>query len=54
MDSVQIQLPNCGVVTCDHGTPFEVCAADAKILADHPDFKAATASKSQSGPEEVQ
>ena len=54
MDSVQIQLPNCGIVTCDHGTPFEVCAADAKILADHPDFKAATASKSQSEPEEVQ
>ena len=53
MDSVQIQLPNCGTITCDRGETFEVCADDAKVLADNPDFKAATASKSSSDPKEV-
>ena len=53
MDSVQIQLPNCGIITCDNGTPFEVCAEDAKILADNPDFEAASASKSTKDLKEV-
>ena len=53
MDSVQIQLPNCGTITCDRGETFEVCADDAKVLADNPDFKAAIASKSSSDPKEV-
>ena len=30
MDSVQITLPNCGTITADKGTSFEVCAADGK------------------------
>ena len=46
MDSAQIHLPNCGIITADKGTTFEVCAEDAKILADNPDFEAASASKS--------
>jgi hypothetical protein len=54
IDSVQIHLPNCGIVTCDHGVPFEVCAEDAKILADNPDFEAASASKSSTSPKEAE
>lgn len=53
MDSVQIQLPNCGIITCDNGASFEVCAEDAKILADNPDFAAASASKSTKDLKEV-
>ena len=53
MDSAQIHLPNCGTITCDNGVTFEVCADDAKVLADNPDFKAATASKSSSDLKEV-
>lgn len=53
MDSVQIQLPNCGIITCDNGASFEVCSEDAKILADNPDFAAASASKSTKDLKEV-
>ncbi len=53
IDSVQIHLPNCGTITCDHGVTFEVCADDAKVLADNPDFEAASASKSSNDPKEV-
>ena len=42
IDSVQIHLPNCGTITCDNGETFEVCADDAKVLSDNPDFKAAS------------
>ena len=52
IDSVQIHLPNCGTITCDNGETFEVCADDAKVLSDNPDFKAASASKSSSDPKE--
>ena len=54
MDSVQIHLPNCGIITCSPGVPFEVCAQDAKILADNPDFEAASASKSTTAPKEAE
>ena len=53
MDSAQIHLPNCGIITADKGTTFEVCAEDAKILADNPDFEAASASKSTKDLKEV-
>ena len=54
MDSAQIHLPNCGIITCDKGASFEVCAEDAKILADNPDFEAASASKSSTAPKEAE
>jgi hypothetical protein len=54
MDSVQIHLPNCGIITCDNGTSFDVCSEDAKILADNPDFEAAQASKSSTSLKEAE
>ena len=54
MDSAQIHLPNCGIITCNKGASFEVCAEHAKILADNPDFEAASASKSSTAPKEAE
>ena len=40
LDSVVLHLPSGHVVEFPNGSPVEVCAADAKSLADHPDFQA--------------
>ena len=42
LDSVTLHFLSGHVVTFPNGEPVEVCAEDASVLSDHPDFKAPT------------
>ena len=41
LDSVTLHFLSGHVVSFPNGTPVEVCAEDASVLSDHPDFQPA-------------
>ena len=43
LDNVTLHFLSGHVVSFPNGAPVEVCAEDASVLADHPDFKPAKA-----------
>jgi len=51
-DSVTLHFLSGHVVTFPNGTPVDVCAEDAVVLSDHPDFRPAAKATTTPQPEE--
>ena len=52
LDSVTLHFLSGHVVTFPNGTPVDVCAEDAVVLSDHPDFRPAAKAPTPPPPEE--